>query len=53
MLNFFLIINKCKGLCLSVDSRYSSRFNDILSRIVTTIQSYNAESFAKGFADEL
>lgn len=37
MFNFFLIINKCKELYLSVDSCYSGRFNDILSKIVITI----------------
>jgi len=53
MLNFLLSIIKCKGLCLIVDSCYSGGFNDVFSKCVTTIQSYNAESFTIGFADEL
>jgi len=52
MLNFFLSIIKCKGLCLIVDSCYSGGFNDVPSKSVT-VQSYNAKSFVKGFTDEL
>jgi hypothetical protein len=52
MLNFFLSMIKCKGLCLIVDSCYSGGFNDqpftdINPRVFT------AESFNEGFAKDV
>lgn len=52
MLNFFLGIIKCKGLCLIVDSCYSGGFND--SPFVATEQNtFTAKSFVTGFVNDL
>jgi Caspase domain len=52
MLNFFLSMIKCKGLCLIVDSCYSGGFND--SPFTATEQDkYTAESFVTGFVEDL
>jgi len=52
MLNFFLSIIKCKGLCLIVDSCYSGGFNDSPNTAIEQ-DKYTAESFVKGFAGDL
>jgi len=52
MLNFFLSMIKCKGLCLIVDSCYSGGFND--SPFVATEQNtFTAKSFVTGFVNDL
>lgn len=52
LLNFFLSIIRCQGLCLIVDSCHSGGFND---RPVQTLEEkkYEAEAFAKGFVSSL
>jgi heme exporter protein D len=52
MLNFFLSIIPCKGMCLIVDSCYSGGFNDPPIDDVNGKQ-YTAESFSKGFAEDV
>lgn len=52
LLNFFLSIIKCKGLCLIIDSCYSGGFNDAPVNVGEQ-QKYSAESFAKGFVETL
>jgi len=52
MLNFFLSIIKCKGLCLIVDSCYSGGFNDSPNTAIEQ-HKYTAESFVTGFAEDL
>lgn len=52
LLNFFLSLIKCKGLCLIVDSCYSGGFNDA-PFAATEQETYNAETFAKGFVGDL
>ena len=52
MLNFFLSIIKCKGLCLIVDSCYSGGFNDPPFGAIEQ-DKYTAESFTKGFVEDL
>lgn len=52
LLNFFLSIIKCQGLCLIIDSCYSGGFNDKpIGRLGK--QTVEAESIARGFASEL
>lgn len=52
LLNFFLSIIKCKGMCLIIDSCYSGGFNDNpIGRLGQ--QAVEAESIAYGFAAEL
>jgi hypothetical protein len=51
LLNFFLSIIKCKGMCLIIDSCYSGGFND--NPIGRLGQHIEAESIAYGFAQEL
>ena len=55
MLNFFLSIIKCKGLCLIVDSCYSGGFNDPpLNAFNPKDQGiFTAESFTKGFVKDM
>ena len=60
LLNFFLSIIRCKGLCLIVDSCYSGGFNDkpiALNRFNRFDRSnqnkYTAESFVNGFVNNL
>jgi len=52
LLNFFLSIINCKGMCLIIDSCYSGGFNDNPVNILEQ-QKYSAESFVKGFVDTL
>lgn len=52
MLNFFLSIIKCKGLCLIVDSCYSGGFNDPPYNAIEQ-NKYTAESFANGFVEDV
>jgi len=52
MLNFFLSMIKCKGLCLIVDSCYSGGFNDSPNTAIEQ-DKYTAESFVTGFAEDL
>jgi hypothetical protein len=52
MLNFFLRIIKCKGLCLIVDSCYSGGFNDSPNTAIEQ-NKYTAESFVTGFTEDL
>jgi hypothetical protein len=52
MLNFFLSIIKCKGLCLIVDSCYSGGFNDSPYTAIEQ-DKYTAESFVTGFVEDL
>ena len=52
MLNFFLSIIKCKGLCLIVDSCYSGGFNDPPYTAIEQ-DKYTAESFVTGFVEDL
>jgi hypothetical protein len=52
LLNFFLGLIKCQGLCLIVDSCYSGGFND--QPYATMDQGkYTAETFAAGLAEDL
>lgn len=52
LLNFFLSLIKCQGLCLIVDSCYSGGFND---KPVNTLgqNPYSAQSFTTGFVESL
>jgi hypothetical protein len=52
LLNFFLSLIECKGMCLIVDSCYSGGFNDPPFDGIPT-EEYTAESFTNGFAEEL
>ncbi len=52
LLNFFLSMIKCKGLCLIVDSCYSGGFNDVPFNALEQHQ-YTAESFVTGFVQDL
>jgi hypothetical protein len=53
LLNFFLSRLESKGVCLIVDSCYSGGFNDPPLFGKTSSNSYNAQSFTQGFAEEL
>ncbi len=53
LLNFFLSLLQSKGVCLIVDSCYAGGFNDEPMFAGTTVAGYTAESFTKGFAEEL
>jgi len=52
MLNFFLSIIKCKGLCLIVDSCYSGGFNDPPFNALDQSK-FTAQSFVDGFVEDL
>lgn len=52
LLNFFLSLIKCKGLCLIVDSCYSGGFNDPPTNKMSPGK-YDAESFVKGFVEDV
>jgi len=52
MLNFFLSIIKCKGLCLIVDSCYSGGFNDPAYNALDK-NKFTAQSFVDGFVEDL
>jgi len=52
MLNFFLSMIKCKGLCLIVDSCYSGGFNDPSYNDINPGQ-FSAQSFTKGFIQDV
>jgi len=52
LLNFFLSLIKCKGLCLIVDSCYSGGFNDPPMNAVGQ-QHFTADSFTTGFVEDL
>jgi hypothetical protein len=51
LLNFFLSIIPCKGLCLIVDSCYSGGFND--PPYNTIVPGYTAQSFTEGFVEDV
>jgi hypothetical protein len=51
LLNFFLSMIKCKGMCLIVDSCYSGGFND--PPMDDMNMEYNAASFQKGFMQDV
>lgn len=53
LLNFFLNRLQASGVCLIVDSCFSGGFNDLPAMGMTSIQNYNAASFASGLAEEL
>jgi hypothetical protein len=53
LLNFFLSLLQSKGVCLIVDSCYSGGFNDEPMFAGTIDEDYSAESFTKGFTEEL
>ena len=53
LLNFFLSFLQSKGVCLIVDSCFAGGFNDEPMFAGTTDENYTAESFAKGFTEEL
>jgi hypothetical protein len=52
LLNFFLGLIKCKGLCLIVDSCYSGGFNDPPKNVLEKTK-FTAESFVNGFVEDL
>jgi hypothetical protein len=52
MLNFFLSLIKCKGLCLIVDSCYSGGFNDPPYNAMDQ-KKFTAESFVNGFVEDV
>lgn len=52
LLNFFLSIIKCKGLCLIVDSCYSGGFNDPPYNDINP-GAFTAESFTAGFVKDV
>ena len=53
LLNYFLGLLQSKGVCLIVDSCHAGGFNDEPMFAGTTDEDYSAESFVKGFAEEL
>ncbi|DAC72628.1 MAG TPA: hypothetical protein DSN98_04195 [Thermoplasmata archaeon] len=53
LLNFFLSMIKCKGLCLIVDSCYSGGFNDPPLMKDLNPGQFSATSFANGFVEDL
>jgi hypothetical protein len=52
MLNFFLSMIKCRGLCLIVDSCYSGGFNDSPYNDINPGQ-FSAQSFTNGFVQDV
>jgi hypothetical protein len=52
LLNFFLSMIKCKGLCLIVDSCYSGGFNDPPYNAIEQ-NKFTAESFVNGFVEDV
>jgi len=52
LLNFFLSMIKCQGLCLIVDSCYSGGFKDPAYNAIEQ-NTYTAQSFATGFVKDL
>ncbi len=52
MLNFFLSLIKCKGLCLIVDSCYSGGFNDPPYNAFDKNR-FTAETFVSGFVEDV
>ncbi|MCX6670375.1 MAG: caspase family protein [Euryarchaeota archaeon] len=53
LLNFFISMIKCQGLCLIVDSCYSGGFNDAPVNVIEQQQRYSAQSFVTSLAEDL